>query len=295
MDNFKLSEFKELLFEVSTYRSSILKQIDNNFKNIKENPKDLAAKKELIENIRKFTGVKHITLSIKPNYFNAAIISIYNQNMSLDLLNLLKDYKVEGNIRELDVVEEPSKYINKIYIIIGKQILEEFSPREITSIFLHELGHCFTYTSNLPRLFLSIFDKLFLVSGSIVQYSIKFILNASFFPLFVASLLISFIVMRSLTFLEHKSEYRADQFAVKYGYGDEIIKVLYRLKNNDDREGINKSFFSKVFDFIKMIFSVSTHPSNSKRIKEINSLILKDYKKLYPKLSKELNIILQDV
>jgi hypothetical protein len=284
-------EIEELVFEASAYRSSILKDIDNNFSELKKDTKNIAAKKELVINIKKFTNTNYIAISIKPNYFNAAVIPIYKQMISADVINLFKDYQVNGNIRNLEIVEEPSKYIDKLYIIIGKPMFTDFSPRELTAILLHELGHSFTYTSNLPRIILSVFDKIFFTANTTVNFFISpGFLSA---PIIISSFIISFIVMRSLTFLEHKSEYRADQFAAKYGYGDEIIKVLYKFKLAEKAQ--KQSWFKKVFEFIKTVLLVSTHPSNSKRIKELNNSMINDYKRLYPKLSKELNIILQDI
>ena len=100
-------------------------------------------------------------------------------------------------------------------------------------------------------------------------------------------------IVRSLTFLEHKSEYHADQFAVKYGYADEMIKVLYILRNKTLET--EEAWWKKIWDFIDGLFSPSSHPTNAKRIEEINDDMLKEYKKLYPKLSNELSIILTDV
>ena len=138
MDNF---EIQELIFEVSKYRSDILKDIDKIFSRIKENNKDLAAKKELTQKIKEFTSVKHVVLTLKPKYTNASVIPIYNQTISTDLINLLKDFESGENLKNLNVIEEPSKYIKKVYIIIGIDLINMFSPRELT---------CVANISNVP-------------------------------------------------------------------------------------------------------------------------------------------------
>ena len=288
-------EFEELIFEVSPYRSEILKQIDQNFTSIKKDKNDLAAKKELAKNIKEFSGVKNIVITFKKDYFNAAIIPIYKQAISIDLLNVFKDYEAGENIRSLNVAEEPSKYINKLYIILGNDVVDTFSPRELTAILLHELGHGFTYTANLPRLLLALFQKSIGIAGMMLKTPILWLFNLISLPAYIISSLIIITIVRSLTFMEHKSEYKADQFPAKYGYGDEMIKVLYKLHNKQVEISSQKIWWEKMWDFISGLFSPSSHPVSSHRIEEINEDMINDYKKLYPKLSNELSIILKDI
>lgn len=285
----------ELILEASQFRSEILKEIDQDFALIKKDKNALAAKKALVKNIKEFSGVKNIVVTFKKSYFNAAVIPAYNQIISMDLLNIFKDYKVDGNIKDLNVVEEPAKYIKKLYIIFGDELIDKFSPRELTAILLHELGHSFTYTANLPRILLALFQKTVGIVGMTLKYPIMWIFNLITVPVYLVSTLIIITVVRSLTFLEHKSEYKADQFAVKYGYGDEIVKVLYQLHGKEVEKKADENWFEKIWNFIESFFSPSSHPASSSRIKEVNEQMVTEYKKLYPKLSTELNIILKDI
>jgi len=50
--------------------SDILKDIDQSFRILKENPRDLAAKKELTNQLREFTGIKNVILTFKKDYMN---------------------------------------------------------------------------------------------------------------------------------------------------------------------------------------------------------------------------------
>lgn len=292
MDNF---EVQELIFEVSKYRSDILKDIDKLFAALKENHKDLAAKKELTKKIKEFSGVKQVVLTLKTEYTNASVIPIYNQIISTDLINLLKDFESGENLKNLNVVEEPSKYIKKIYIIIGIDLIDMFSSRELTSILLHELGHVYTYTSNLPRILLHLFQRFVRFTGHIFKTPILVIINFFSLPAYLIASLIVITLTRSLTFLEHKAEYRADQFPIKYGYGDEFVKVLHKLHNKQIEIKKHLTWYEKLWNFINSWFVPSTHPTSSKRINEMSDKILDDYKKLYPNLDKELNIILKDI
>lgn len=292
MDQF---EVLELFFEVSRYRSDILKDIDQSFRILKENPRDLAVKKELTNQLREFTGIKNVILTFKKDYMNAAVIPIYNQVISTDIVNLLKDFESGNNIKNLQIVEEPSKYIRKIYIIIGRDMFDTFSPRELTAILLHELGHVYTYTSNLPRIVLSLLTKITTVAGNLFKVPILSLLNILSIPSYIISSLVIITVSRSLTFLEHRGEYKADQFAAKYGYGDELVKVLYKIHNKSAEAEKRQHWYGKLWNFISELFVPSTHPKSSKRINELSDKMLEDYKKLYPTLNNELSIILKDI
>jgi Zn-dependent protease with chaperone function len=213
----------------------------------------------------------------------------------MDLLNIFKDYNAGENIRSLNVAEEPAKYIKKLYIIFGNELVDNFSPRELTSILLHELGHSFTYTSNLPRILLTLCQKGIGVIGITLRLPILWLFNLISLPAYIISSLIIMTIVRSLTFIEHKSEYKADQFPIKYGYGDEIVKVLYKLHNKQVEKESRQSWWEKIWNFIESLFSPSTHPASSSRIEEVNDQMVNEYKKLYPKLSTELSIILKDI
>ena len=207
------------LFEVSIYRSNILKDIDQDFAEIKKDKQnhaaqDLSNKNSLIKNIKEFTGIQDVKITLIKDFPNACVIPIYTRLFSLDLLTLYKDYKIDGNIKNLNVIEEPSKYIKKIHIIFGYEFINMMSPRELTSILLHELGHVFAHTANLPRLLVGYFKTFLNIILSIPMT----------IPIYLVTMAIVITLMRSFSFLDHRKEYKADQFAAKYGYGDEMIK-----------------------------------------------------------------------
>jgi len=289
-------EIQDIIFEVSKYRSDILKDVDVAFSQIKKNNKDLAAKKELVEKIKQFTGIKNTVVNFKKDYLNAAVIPIYNQALSADLVNHFKDFEAGNDLKNIDVVKESSKYVKKMYIIFGYELINMFSSRELTAILLHEFGHVYTYTSNLPRILLSLFQKSVGIVGYVMKVPILAFLNLFSVPAYIIAGAIIIMFSRSLTFLEHKGEYRADQFPIKYGYGDEFVKVLYKLHNKHIEAEKQKAWYKKLWDFIiHEIFVPTPHPTSEKRIKEVSEKMLEDYKKLYPNLNKELSIILKDI
>lgn len=281
------------LFEVSPYRSEILKDIDQSFSDIKKDFSNIKSRKKLISNIRSFTGINHIVLTVKKDFYNASIIPVYNQNFSIDIINIFKNFEASEDVKTLEVVEEPSKYISKIYVIFGEELIKDFTPRELTSILLHELGHAYIFTSNVPRLILHIINKISSFVGKVLSLPIWTMIIA--FPIYLSSLILAVVLTRSLTFLDHKEEYKADQFSAKYGYGDEMIKVLYTIHKMESKNINKQSWFEKIINFVKEIFSPSSHPKSSKRISELSDGLIDDYKGMYPKISKELDVILQDV
>jgi len=283
-----------VLYEVSPYRSEILKMIDQDFADLKKDMKDHKIIKSIVAHIKEFTGVNNVVFSIKSNYDNGFVVPVYNRQISLDMFELFKDFAADKNIRQLETIEETSKYIKKIYIVFGSILVRDFTAHELTAILLHELGHCFTYTANMPGKLINLLRKIFTVIGLMPKVILIPLISLSLIHVFLISV-VSLIICRSLTFLEHRAEYKADQFAAKYGYGDEIIKVLYKVQKIREDAWSKVSWFKKALNFIIQFFIPKTHPVENKRIIETSEKMLLDYKKLYPKVSKELTIIFNDI
>lgn len=287
-----LFEFKELIFEASPYRSSILKQIDEDFAALKKERSNKNIK-SLMNHIKQFTGIKKVIISIKANYNNAFVIPIYNRKISLDVIEMFKDFE-NNNIKELKVVEEPSKYIDALYVVFGDNIISMFSPRELTAILLHELGHGYTHTSNMPLILMGILRKIFIGIEIVPKIILLPLIGLSFIHAFFITAT-CFLITRSLTFLEHRGEYKADQFAAKYGYADEMIKVLNTFKNLEEEHESKYSWWKKIYTFLWEFLVPSSHPKTTKRILELTDKMIEDYKSMYPEVSKELTIILSDL
>jgi len=124
---------------------------------------------------------------------------------------------------------------------------------------------------------------------SILLSPLMFGLGAISLPMSLTLLAVS----RSLTFLEHAGELQSDKFATKYGYGEEIARMLNKFRIESTLQ--NKKFLKKVYNIIKHFFFPKTHPSDSKRICKIINNMREEYKSMYPKLKNDLTIMLSDL
>lgn len=282
----------EFLFEVVLERSPYLKVMDASFRKLRKNNRDRKALKELADAIVNFTKIKNITVEISGHADNMSVIPIYTRNLAIDM-NVFKaaNKAFSGEKEKIKVpqtIEESIKYVDRVYIFINDEFVKEFSSRQLTAVLLHELGHIFAHTSNFLGIFSSLIKKMSF-GGSALSL-IFGVATTSLITIPISLLL--FTIGRSLTFLDHREEFGADSYAIKYGYGEELAKVLDRFR---DVRVNKRSFWKKVFEWIKVLLFPGTHPEDEKRICQIFDKMKKEYKNLYPKLNKELTIILSDL
>ncbi len=101
-------DFECVLFEASPYRSEILKQIDQDFADLKKDPFNKPTLMQLVDHVRQFTGIQDIRISIKRGYNNASIICIYNNDFfSIGIPNILKKYTYEKSLKNIQTIREP--------------------------------------------------------------------------------------------------------------------------------------------------------------------------------------------
>lgn len=279
----------QCIFEVAAGRSSYLKDVDSAFVKLRKNIDDKTALRELAKAIKGFTGIKQVVVKIRRDYFNAAVVPIYNRELGIDknIFKIVSSDSVKID-KPLQNVEESIKYIKKIYILMGDEYFKIFTGRELTSIVLHELGHVFAHTSRFSYLLARTVRKYsFIGSGMSLVFGAGAV-SALAIPI---SLLL-FTISRSMTFLDHREEYNADQYAVKYGYGDEAIRALSRFGFEPPEK---KGFWRRLFEWIRSLLFPKTHPEDRKRICGLVNKIRNEYINLYPKLKDELTIIFSDL
>lgn len=271
--------------EVATNRPDILKKIDLNFSSLKRNIKDKKAKQDLTDNISEFTGIKKVVISIKPKWWNACVLPIYSRDIPIAQLFKNVIQNLNNNIVEF---KDNFKYVDTIYIIFGEGFIKDLSNRELTAIFLHELGHAYQHTSNLPILFKTLLSHLNLLNPILFLFSVF----GTFTPIVNASLL---IFSRSITVMDHSDELEADDFMVSNGYGDEGIRLFNRFRLMQKETDRKKSILTKLYDFFVSLFLPRSHPNDEKRMCYLFNKLKTDYKNEYPELDKELTIALSGI
>jgi len=285
-------DFEYSIFEVSRIRSPILKDIDKNFDVLRKNNKDINELANLIKNITKFTGIKKVHVVIKPNELDAVIFTRYNK-----LLPTIFKGKSEETIEVNRIrAEETPKYVDSIYVLFGEKTLDMFRSKELTAILLHEIGHVYQHTSNFSLLMGNITNKV--AKWGIVA-SVLTLLRVIVFPtasMYVAPVIAGlWALSRSLTFFDHMGELSADEYAIKYGYGDELARVFFKFNKMSGGKPRPKNWVQKTWNSVGSFFSLKTHPDDSKRICEMLGKMKRDYKKSYPKFSKEITTIYADI
>jgi hypothetical protein len=274
------------VFEVSRSRPPELKRIDALFDQIRREKLGSSARLNLLRQLGKeisiFTGVKKVIVGTKKDYFNAMVITNYN--------NLLPEL-----FKKKITPEESYKYIKSFYVIYGDKMYDQFPSRQLTAILLHEIGHIYQHTSTLGQ----VLPKLANKSSKITQILASIITLGSggatasiTVPLWAAT----FALSRTLTFGDHARELDADDFAAKYGYADEMAKAFYKFNKLSGRtERQPNTWLGKVGKFIGKFFTFSTHPSDPDRICGLIEKMKTEYKKQYPKMSKEISTIYADI
>ncbi len=268
--------FHEELFEASKFRNPILKELDGEFLKLKNNNQTKVENIKTIQQlIRKFTGSKYVYLNVKKKMFNAYVIPIYNGRFYK---------KVKHDIKSTDEnTIEGSQYIDRIYITFGRTLINNSSHKQLTAILLHELGHAYLHKSHVMS-FVKTITKVSTGIGTIVVSLLNGILIPLFLPLFLVS--------RTFSFLDHREEYNADNFALKYGYGDDFAKTMLLSHKYETN---NKTKMKKIFDSLMYLLLPPEHPHSKNRIKNLNSTYLKKYQKIYPDIKNELTIIFKQL
>ncbi len=276
----------QVLYEVSSKRSPILKQIDELFREIKANPTDKSLWRQLEKRTQEFTGIKKVYFVLEKGLYNAYVFPKYKDNLP-DLFG-----KIEKTKNSMHAEETP-KYISYAVIVFGKVLLEEVSNREATAIVLHELGHLYQHTANYSLL---LGRKLFQYSRNILRgtglaMGVASLTNPAFLPLLLAS----FALSRTLTYNDHARELNADGYAAKYGYAEEIALAHYKLEKKRKAYRKKISWLDNIWNHIKSFILLPTHPSDKERVCNMIEKMKNDHKKKYPNLKNKFNIIYADL
>jgi len=205
------------------------------------------------------------------------IIDIARSSLWIDNCGIIPTFKKTGEItKKEDLVKLGN--IKKLNIILGEKIIKIASPKELTALFLHEIGHLVNHIGE----FVSIVQKSMLFTKFIL-----FVVNLFIGAIYLIPIIL--IVTRTLFWTSHVGEYNADKFVVEYGYGDEFISLFHKFEKHFTID--SEMPIVKVLVRVSQFIVGSTHPSNEDRIKKIAEIIKNEYSDKY-KLDKKTKKIL---
>lgn len=170
---------------------------------------------------------------------------------------------------------------NNVYIT--SKTIKLLTERELIAILLHESKHKIGYHSYITTTSdISFFTILVtILSKMMSKYKIKE--NSLYASLFIISvLMIKFVTIATINiFIKRKMEVSADSFAVKFGYGKDLISALTKLINFYKK---NKTPCNTLLckTWLKINNLIASHPPLQKRIEKV----LSSEKLLKEKLSK---------
>lgn len=298
----------QIFFESSIYTPNLLKELEKTIDQMKNNLSNREARQKFIELLTQITGVKHIVLLLKPD-FNAGISPIYKNSLPKKLSKIFTE--VIGKLytkrvdpillKEMQQLFEKSDQIDHIYLFLGKDLLKKLTSAEIVAVLLHEFGHMYSRTSNIPFLIHRLFKNI-LINVPIVN-TVLF-LNKLISPeIFMLILTLYILNIHGMSFVDRIGEYTSDEYAVRYGYGDELISLFQKFKDERNRP-LNKKqtlisefqyWIKQIIDLLFFIFTPGEHPDVDKRIETIRNLMKTRYKKIYPERADEVDLIIDDI
>jgi len=249
------------LLEVGIRRISDLKNIDILFQKFKL-AKDKSTKEKVL---------REMEVELEKIFKVHVVIDFHYFGLHADNFAILPYIKPNKNVK-IKEKEDFAKFINvkRVDLIFGNDFIKQHTPRELTAILLHEIGHLINYLSRATFLFLKIIYPIYLVTRGLRMIPI---IGGIFYPLFL-------ITSRSLHFVEHIGEYQADVFVAKYGYGDELISAIEKWKKQDSQIKKGTTLLQRL-SMLQEILSGTSHPANKDRILKIAEVMKRNYLKRY--------------
>lgn len=304
---------EEILQEVSEYAPKKLRELEKTFALLKKSTNNKTARLTLIRQIKELTKIPEVVLFIDRNY-NAGVIPIYKMATMEDILKstlALFSEKPAGEkipknqLRKLETIAESPKMISRIYLSIGAPLIRDLTPSELVAVLLHEFGHVYAITSSIPETILSFLDKVFSVTifsnFLLTPLKLNFIMLSS--QLMMLYIIATLLFSHGVSFLNRIGEYKADNYVLKYGYADELISVINKFSNlgiSVKKKSSFSDFLTKIIKniflfFLRLISPANfVHPTDNKRIKNLENQIFNEYRSYYPDYKDVLNLVQAD-
>lgn len=238
-------------------------EIDNLFKETKLQTKIGQVNSSLIKIEKKLQAIFNIDIRLQADYIgtevnNVVCIPIFKKNQSFT-----KKLSLDN--------------IDSINIILGYNIISMNTPSELTAIILHEIGHI---SNSLEGFQLWINQTLLRLDPISSLLTLIPIIGGIFFLLRLGGFKLTSRI----------KEYKADTYAVKHGYGDELMSALNKINKINIKHNKETTIFKKIVSSIEN-FLTSMHPKEEFRIQQIYNNIIDEYADNYD--SKKINKIVK--
>ena len=162
-------------------------------------------------------------------------IEKFAQKAGFEITNI---YVIDGSKRSTKANAYFSGMGRKKRIVLYDTLIEELSPQEIVAVLAHEIGH-YKKRHTLKNFIIAAFAmliQLYILSLTLTSETMAEAMGVAQ-PAFALSLIafgILYTPIEMLTGLfmnavSRKAEYEADNFAAKYGLGEELISALKKI------------------------------------------------------------------
>lgn len=304
-----IEDYNLYLSESSDFAPAKLKNIEFVFERLKRTEfNDINLRKKLLNLIKDFTKIREIIIIYENKGFNAGIIPVYKADAVKDLgshlINIIggksynKDVISPKSLEQLKFVREPARAVKTLYLMMGIPLLKKITGGEFVALLLHELGHVYSVTSNLPY---QILTKIRDILSAIDNQQIILLIMVAIYHIIFFYILVVYGIIYGITLINRRSETAADRYATIYGYGDDLISLLSKFNSKTKYHPIisNNLILSRLVTNIKNIFKFiikpTDHPIEQKRINDIEDLIFNEYKNLYPSYNALIELVKKDV
>lgn len=251
---------KIVLFEVGTNRLDGLNVVDDLFKCLKNSKNKSEAHKILVKLEKQLKMIFGTDFEMDIDYFaqdhdNAFVVPVYRGYD--EIIKTDKEVKL--------------KAIRKVYIMLGATLINNHTPREITAVILHEIGHIVNHLTETQQI---IENATYPIHNMLHRLIYIPIINVVALPIMILS-------SRTLSFTSHIGEYNADKFAVEYGYGDELIMTMHKMGAKYTKHSPNNFSIKRWLNILIDLLLGGSHPSYDDRVKKMIQIIKTEYSKQY--------------
>lgn len=136
--------------------------------------------------------------------------------MPLDMLKYTK-HVVKENSKISDLCD------TDILITVDHKLLYTSTPRELVAVMLHEIGHI-VMDDDFHK---AVKYRTLLTMGTIIPNTI---MSLTFHPILAIPMIMIFMASSQAVINNYTEEAHADSFAIKEGYGDELLSVFSKIK-----------------------------------------------------------------